>query len=166
MPIRLYQKSCSPRRYAIVSDELALLAKVERLLAEEPYIAPPKEDDLVKELVRLRDGGRVAGGRVVVAATLRVAQVILIEASLSYFGLGVPPPAATWGNMVADGRSVLDTAWWVTTFPGVLIVLTVLAYNLMGDGLRDVFDPRRQRATRVSQPTRSAFRRYSNQASA
>jgi peptide/nickel transport system permease protein len=83
---------------------------------------------------------------IVVAATLRVAQVILIEASLSYFGLGVPPPAATWGNMVADGRSVLDTAWWVTTFPGLLIVLTVLAYNLMGDGLRDVFDPRRIRS--------------------
>jgi peptide/nickel transport system permease protein len=83
---------------------------------------------------------------IVVAATLRVAQVILIEASLSYFGLGVPPPAATWGNMVADGRSVLETAWWVTTFPGLLIVLTVLAYNLMGDGLRDVFDPRRVRS--------------------
>jgi peptide/nickel transport system permease protein len=81
---------------------------------------------------------------IAIAATLRVAQVILIEASLSYFGLGVPPPAATWGNMVADGRSVLDSAWWITTFPGLLVVLTVLAYNLMGDGLRDVVDPRRQ----------------------
>ncbi len=79
----------------------------------------------------------------VVAATLRVAIVILIEAGLSYFGLGVPPPTATWGGMVADGRLVLDTAWWSTTFPGVTVVITVLAYNLLGDGLRDVLDPRR-----------------------
>jgi peptide/nickel transport system permease protein len=85
---------------------------------------------------------------VAIAATLRVAQVILIEASLSFFGLGVPPPAATWGNMVADGRSVLDSAWWIATFPGLLIVLTVLAYNLMGDGLRDVVDPRRQQLSK------------------
>ncbi len=79
----------------------------------------------------------------VVAATLRVAIVILTEASLSYFGLGVPPPMATWGGMVADGRLVMDTAWWITTFPGVLVVVTVLAYNMLGDGLRDVLDPRR-----------------------
>ncbi len=79
----------------------------------------------------------------VVAATLRVGIVILVEAGLSYFGLGVSPPTPTWGNMVADGRIYLDSAWWITTFPGVLIVVTVLAYNLLGDGLRDVFDPRR-----------------------
>ncbi len=80
----------------------------------------------------------------VVAATLRVAIVILVEAGLSYFGLGVPPPAPSWGNMVADGRLYLDSAWWITTFPGILVVVTVLAYNLLGDGLRDVFDPRRR----------------------
>ncbi|MDQ3547300.1 MAG: ABC transporter permease [Chloroflexota bacterium] len=79
----------------------------------------------------------------VVAATLRVGIVILVEAGLSYFGLGVSPPTPTWGNMVADGRIYLDSAWWITTFPGVLIVVTVLVYNLLGDGLRDVFDPRR-----------------------
>jgi peptide/nickel transport system permease protein len=82
----------------------------------------------------------------VVAATLRVAIVILTEASLSYVGLGVPPPAATWGSMVADGRLVMDTAWWITTFPGVMVVVTVLAYNMLGDGLRDVLDPRRRLA--------------------
>lgn len=80
----------------------------------------------------------------VVAATLRVAIVILIEAGLSYFGLGVPPPTATWGGMVADGRLVMDTAWWITTFPGLMVVVTVLAYNMLGDGLRDVLDPRRR----------------------
>jgi peptide/nickel transport system permease protein len=81
----------------------------------------------------------------VVAATLRVAVVILVESALSYFGLGVPPPAPSWGNMVADGKLVMGTAWWITTFPGALVVVTVLAYNLLGDGLRDVLDPRRSR---------------------
>jgi peptide/nickel transport system permease protein len=69
--------------------------------------------------------------------------VILITAALSYFGLGVTPPTPTWGNMVADGRTFLDTAWWITTFPGLLIVATVLIYNLFGDGLRNVIDPPR-----------------------
>ena len=81
---------------------------------------------------------------IAVAATLRVAVVVLAEASLSYFGLGVQPPTATWGNMVADGKGVLDVAWWITSFPGILIVITVLAFNFVGDGLRDVFDPRRR----------------------
>ncbi len=80
----------------------------------------------------------------VVAATLRVAVVILVEAGLSYFGLGVPPPAPSWGNMVADGKLLMGTAWWITTFPGALVVISVLAYNLLGDGLRDVLDPRRR----------------------
>jgi peptide/nickel transport system permease protein len=78
-----------------------------------------------------------------VAATLRVAIVILVEAALSYFGLGVTPPSPSWGNMVADGRTYLATAWWITTIPGVLIVVTVLMYNVLGDGLRGVFDPPR-----------------------
>ena len=81
---------------------------------------------------------------IVVAATLRVATVILVESALSYFGLGVTPPTPTWGNMASEGRLFLDTAWWITTFPGVLIVITVMAYNLLGDGLRDELDPRRR----------------------
>ena len=80
---------------------------------------------------------------IVVSGTLRVGAAILTEAGLSYFGLGVPPPSPTWGGMVADGRTVLDVAWWVTTFPGLALLLVVVATNLVGDGLRDVFDPRR-----------------------
>jgi len=82
-----------------------------------------------------------------VSATLRVGAAILTEAGLSYFGLGVPPPSPTWGGMVADGRTVLDVAWWVTTFPGVALLFVVIATNLVGDGLRDVFDPRRSQLT-------------------
>jgi len=80
---------------------------------------------------------------ILVSGTLRVGAAILTEAGLSYFGLGVPPPSPTWGGMVADGRTVLDVAWWVTTFPGLALLLVVVATNLVGDGLRDVFDPRR-----------------------
>ncbi len=79
---------------------------------------------------------------IVVAATLRVAYVILVEAGLSYLGVGVPPPTASWGGMVADGAASLFRAWWVSFFPGLCIFLTVMAYNLVGDGLRDAFDPR------------------------
>lgn len=79
---------------------------------------------------------------IVVAATLRVAYVILAEAGLSYLGFGVQPPTPSWGNMVAEGRTYLRTAWWIMLFPGLFIFLSVMAYNLIGDGLRDAFDPR------------------------
>ncbi len=79
---------------------------------------------------------------VVVQATLSVGNVILAESALSFLGMGVQPPTPSWGNLVADGRDVLVTAWWVSTFPGLMIVLAVVAFNLLGDRLRDVLDPR------------------------
>ena len=78
----------------------------------------------------------------VVIATLRVAWVILMEASLSFLGLGVQPPTPSWGVMVADGRSAIFQQWWISTFPGLAILVTVLAINLLGEGLRDALDPR------------------------
>ncbi len=79
---------------------------------------------------------------VIVAATLGIGNTIVLEAGLSFLGLGVQPPTPSWGTMVADGRSHLLNAWWITTFPGLAIVFTVLAFNLVGDGLRDALDPR------------------------
>jgi peptide/nickel transport system permease protein len=79
---------------------------------------------------------------IVISVTLRVGLSILTEASLSYLGLGVQPPAASWGNIIADGRVYLRTAWWVSLFPGAVVFLAVMALNLLGDGLRDAFDPR------------------------
>ena len=79
---------------------------------------------------------------VIVAASLMIGDVILTEAALSFLGLGVPPPTASWGNIVNLGRDDLLGAWWVATFPGLAIVLTVVSYNLLGDGLRDALDPR------------------------
>jgi peptide/nickel transport system permease protein len=81
---------------------------------------------------------------IVISATLRVGLAILTEAGLSFLGLGVQPPQPSWGNVIADGRQYLATAWWVSLFPGVCVFLAVMAFNLVGDGLRDAFDPRLQ----------------------
>lgn len=81
---------------------------------------------------------------VIVIATLEVARLIILESALSFLGLGIPPPTPTWGGMLADGRAYLSTAWWLATFPGLCIMLTVLGINLLGDWLRDVLDPRLQ----------------------
>ncbi len=78
----------------------------------------------------------------IIMMTLSVGMVILTEAALSYLGAGIPPPNPSWGNMVNDGRSYIDTAWWISTFPGVAIGLVVLSGNFMGDWLRDTMDPR------------------------
>ncbi|MGB8622310.1 MAG: ABC transporter permease [Paracoccaceae bacterium] len=79
---------------------------------------------------------------VIVVSTIRMAHVIILEASLSFLGLGVQPPTASWGAMVADGRAFIMQAWWVSTFPGIAILLLVLAINVASQGLRDAFDPR------------------------
>jgi peptide/nickel transport system permease protein len=78
---------------------------------------------------------------VVVLGTLQMAFVLLTEAALSFLGLGVNPSTPTWGTMVNDGRNYIYNAWWVITFPGIAILLTVLAINMLGDWLRDVLDP-------------------------
>ena len=77
-----------------------------------------------------------------VLLTLQVGWVIIVEASLSFLGAGIPPPTPAWGSMVSDGREYVDTAWWVSAIPGIAIMLTVVAFNLFGDWLRDTLDPK------------------------
>jgi peptide/nickel transport system permease protein len=81
---------------------------------------------------------------IVISVTLRVGLAVLAEASLSYLGLGVQPPTPSWGNIIADGRDYLLTAWWISLAPGLFVFLSVLAFNLVGDGIRDAFDPKMQ----------------------
>ncbi len=79
---------------------------------------------------------------VLVSATLGVAGAILTESALSFLGIGVQPPTPSWGNMLIVGKQTLGSAWWLSVFPGLAILLTVLGYNLLGEGIRDALDPR------------------------
>jgi peptide/nickel transport system permease protein len=79
---------------------------------------------------------------VIVLSTLQVGWVIAVEASLSFLGAGIPAPAPTWGGVVSEGRKYVETLWWVSVFPGVAIMLVVLSFNLFGDWLRDILDPK------------------------
>lgn len=82
---------------------------------------------------------------IVILMNLEVGRIILIESSLSYLGLGVQPPLPTWGNMLNEGRLYLQTSWWVVTFPGLAIMVSVLGINLLSEGLRSLYDPRQRR---------------------
>jgi peptide/nickel transport system permease protein len=82
---------------------------------------------------------------IIVYSTLVIPQNILFEAALSFLGVGVQPPNASWGAMIADATEIFDTAWWYMVFPGAALLLTVLAFNLLGDGLQDALDPRSSR---------------------
>jgi len=84
-----------------------------------------------------------AAGPIIVSAALGIGNMMLLEAGLSFLGLGVPPPAPSWGNMIADGWHKMTVAWWASTFPGLAISLVVMAFNALGDALRDALDPRR-----------------------
>lgn len=79
---------------------------------------------------------------VIVSSVLGVASAVLIESGLSFLGLGVQAPQASWGNILTDGKEYIQFAWWLSLFPGLAILITVLGYNLLGEGLRDVYDPR------------------------
>jgi peptide/nickel transport system permease protein len=84
---------------------------------------------------------------VLVHTILLIGNLILVESSLSFLGLGIQPPTPSWGNMISEGRESLANAWWIATFPGAAIALAVIAFNLLGDGLRDALDPRSPGAT-------------------
>jgi peptide/nickel transport system permease protein len=78
----------------------------------------------------------------VIVSTFQLAELIIVEASLSFLGLGVQPPMPSWGSMLREGREYLSSAWWLATFPGLAIILTALGTNMLGDSLRDFLDPR------------------------
>ena len=122
---------------------------VARLVRGEVLALKEREFVQAARLIGMRDSRVIfrhilpnALGPVLVVATLGIGGAILIESSLSYLGLGVQPPTPSWGNMLEEGKEHLTDAWWLITFPGLAIFLTVLGYNLLGEGLRDMMDPR------------------------
>lgn len=133
----------------VIAACLVLWARFARLIRSE--VLTVKERDFVKL-------ARVAGASnwrimiahilpnvlnsVVVLLTLQLGFVIILEATLSFLGAGIPPPTPTWGQMVASGRDYLEIAWWLSVFPGLAIAVVVLSFNLLGDWLRDYTDPR------------------------
>ena len=82
---------------------------------------------------------------VIVYTTLLIPVVIVVEATLSFLGLGLPPPTADWGGMISEAQNYYTTSWWFMVFPGAALLITTLAFNLLGDGVRDAFDPRSER---------------------
>jgi peptide/nickel transport system permease protein len=111
-------------------------------LREETYVRAAEALGASRRRIIFRHLLVNTAGPLLVAATLGVGDVILLEAGLSFLGLGVQPPTPSWGGMILDARPVLESAPWIGIFPGVLITLTVLATNLVGDALRDALDPR------------------------
>jgi peptide/nickel transport system permease protein len=121
----------------------ARLARAETLrLVQADFIHVARLQGASSMRILLRYIVPLCSSSVIVRATLDMAGIILTVAGLGFLGLGAQPPSPEWGFMVASGRGVLLDAWWVATIPGIAILLVSLAFNLLGDGLRDVFDPR------------------------
>ncbi len=121
----------------------ARLARAETLrLVQADFIHVARLQGASSLRILLRYIVPLCSSSVIVRATLDMAGIILTVAGLGFLGLGAQPPSPEWGCMVASGRNVLLDSWWVATIPGIAILLVSLAFNLLGDGLRDVFDPR------------------------
>ena len=133
---------------AIAIVYIPLLARVMRapVLAEreKEYIEAIRALGATRWVVALKHVLPNVISPFVVQGTVAFSQAILIEASLSYLGLSAQPPTPSWGNMLNEGRTYLETAPWISVFPGIAIMVAVLAFNLLGDGLRDVLDPNEQ----------------------
>jgi peptide/nickel transport system permease protein len=111
-------------------------------LRNQDYVQAAKAIGVSDAKIALRHILPNVVGIMVVEATLVVAQAILIETAVSYLGLGIQPPTPSWGNMLEDSRTTMTTQWWLTWFPGLMIVITALCVNFLGDGLRDALDPK------------------------
>jgi peptide/nickel transport system permease protein len=113
-----------------------------RTIMEDDYVRAAQMSGVSDVSIMLRHVLPNAIDSVIVYATLNIPTVILYAAGLSFLGLGVNPPTPEWGALVAAGRGDLQGAWWISTFPGIAIMITVIAFNVIGDGLREAVDPR------------------------
>ena len=114
-------------------------------IMEENYIEAAKASGLPDRRIIFRHILPNVSSSIIVYATLTMPTVILWSAALSFLGMGVHPPTPEWGALIADGRGDLQSAWWISTFPGFAIMATIIAFNAVGDGLRDALDPKQGR---------------------
>lgn len=129
----------------ILWAEYARMARGETLkIKSMDYVALAKVAGISRFQIMLRHILPNISTSLIVLATLQVGIVIILESSLSFLGVGIPPPTPSWGTMIADGRSYIITAWWLSLVPGVAIVVTVLSFNLLGDALTELLNPGRQ----------------------
>jgi peptide/nickel transport system permease protein len=129
--------------------DVARLVRAEFLtLKETDFVSAAKAVGVSDKRLMFRHILPNALSPVFVAATFGVAGAILIESSLSFLGLGVQPPEPSWGNILTSGKDNIEVAWWLSLYPGLAILITVLSYNLVGEGLRDALDPRLWEAER------------------
>lgn len=125
---------------------VARLVRAEFLsIKQQEYLLAAKLQGLKDSVLILKHILPNAMAPVFVSATLGVAGAILVESGLSFLGIGVQPPTPSWGNILTDGKAAIDFAWWLSVFPGLAILVTVLGYNLLGEALRDILDPRTQK---------------------
>ena len=135
----------------VVSIGLVLWARYARVIRGE-VLSLMQRDFIARARVNGCSGLRIIAvhlfpnvlNTLMVLLSLQVGWLIIVESSLSFLGAGIPPPTPSWGSMIAEGRDYLTRAWWVSLFPGLGIMLTVLAFNLFGDWLRDTLDPRQR----------------------
>jgi peptide/nickel transport system permease protein len=122
-------------------DDFARLVRGEVLsIREEEYVMAARAVGMNDRRIMFREILPNAVAPLIVQATLMIPLAILAEAGLSFLGLGVKPTTPTWGLLLSDGRQFIDQAWWISVMPGLAIMVTVLAFNMLGDGLRDIFD--------------------------
>lgn len=127
----------------LIWPRIALLIRAETLLLrEQDFVRYSRAIGVPGYLIVLKHIIPNVMSTLLVAVALEIPHVILVEASLSFLGAGIPPPSASWGVMIADGRALIATGWWIALFPGLAIVITVVAFNSLGDWMRDHFDPR------------------------
>jgi peptide/nickel transport system permease protein len=125
--------------------EYARMARGETLKVKEmDFVALAQVAGVSKLTIMLRHILPNVASSLIVLATLQVGIVIIMESSLSFLGVGIPPPTPDWGSMIAEGRSYIVSAWWLSVVPGVAIVVTVLSFNLLGDTLTELLNPARQ----------------------
>jgi peptide/nickel transport system permease protein len=130
----------------VFAPNIARLVRSTTLMnREQPYVESARAIGLGDKAILVRYIFMNSLSPLIVQATFVIAFAILAEASLSFLGAGVPPDTPTWGSMVSSGQPRLQQAWWISVFPGTFLFVTVLAFNLIGDGLRDALDPRSRR---------------------